>query len=69
MTSNAEFIASIEALLAAAKSYYDVEKHEYVARANMLEIVALPIRAPREATFRQLTNVSTFEGLIGRRSI
>ena len=71
MAPNAELVAPIEALLAAAKSY-DVEKPEYVARANMLEMVdALhyQLETPEEAVFRQLTNVSTFESSIGQCSI
>jgi hypothetical protein len=60
MPSNAELIASIEALLAAAKSY-DVERPDRVARTNMLDMVEklhYQLEAPEEAMFRQLTNVS-----------
>jgi hypothetical protein len=59
MSSNAELIASIEALLAKAKSY-DVEKPNRLARVEMLGMVdALhyQLESPEEAMFRQLTNV------------
>jgi len=59
MSSNAELIASIEALLAKAKSY-DVEKPDRLARVEMLGMVdALhyQLESPEEAMFRQLTNV------------
>jgi hypothetical protein len=59
MSTNAEFIASIEALLAAAKSY-NVEQPDRVARANMLGMVEdlhYKLESPEEAMFRQLTNV------------
>jgi hypothetical protein len=59
MSSNAELVASIEALLVAAKSY-NVEQPDRVARANMLGIVEslhYQLEAPEEAMFRQLTNV------------
>jgi hypothetical protein len=59
MSSDAEFVASIEALLAAAKSY-DVEKPDRVARVEMLGMVQAlhyQLEAPEEAMFRQLTNV------------
>lgn len=58
--ANTELIASIEALLAEAKSY-DEENPDRVVRAKMLEMVeALRYRleSPTEAMFRQLTNVS-----------
>jgi hypothetical protein len=70
MSTNAEFIASIEALLAAAKSY-DVEHPDRVARANMLgmvEALHYQLEAPEEAMFRQLTNVRSRDKLIARRS-
>ncbi|PMD66568.1 o-methyltransferas-like protein [Hyaloscypha bicolor E] len=60
MLSNAELIASIEALLAKAKSY-DVEKPDRLARVEMLGMVdALhyQLESPEEAMFRQLTNYS-----------
>jgi hypothetical protein len=59
MSSSAEFVASIEALLAAAKSY-DVETPDRVARVEMLGMVQAlhyQLEAPEEAMFRQLTNV------------
>lgn len=59
MSSNAEFVASIEALLAAAKAY-DVAKPDGVARVEMLGMVQAlhyQLEAPEEAMFRQLTNV------------
>ena len=62
MASNAEFIASIEALLAAAKSY-NVDEPDRIARANMLAMVEdlhYKLEAPEEAMFRQLTNVRPF---------
>jgi hypothetical protein len=58
MSSN-DLIASIEALLAKAKSY-DVEKPDRVARVEMLGMVEglhYQLEAPEEAMFRQLTNV------------
>lgn len=59
MSSNKEFVASIEALLAAAKSY-DVEKPDRLARVGMLgrvQALHYQLEAPEEAMFRQLTNV------------
>jgi hypothetical protein len=59
MPSNAEFITSIEALLAKAKSY-DVERPDHVARVEMLGMVQelhYQLESPEEAMFRQLTNV------------
>ncbi|KAE9378967.1 o-methyltransferas-like protein [Stipitochalara longipes BDJ] len=60
MSPNSELIASIEALLTAAKSY-NIEKPDHVARIEMLGMVdALHYRleSPEEAMFRQLTNYS-----------
>jgi hypothetical protein len=59
MSSNAEFVASIEALLTKAKSY-DVEKPDRLARVEMLGLVQelhYRLESPEEAMFRQLTNV------------
>jgi hypothetical protein len=59
MLSNTDFIASIEALLAKAKSY-DVEKPDRLVRVKMLGIVQelhYHLESPEEAMFRQLTNV------------
>ncbi|KAN0115172.1 o-methyltransferase-like protein [Hyaloscypha variabilis] len=60
MSTKSELIVSIEALLAAAKSY-DVDKTDHVARVEMLGMVdALhyQLETPEEAMFRQLTNYS-----------
>ena len=59
MSLNADLVASIEALLAVAKSY-NVKQPDRVARANMLEMAEdlhYKLEAPEEAMFRQLTNV------------
>ena len=59
MPSNKELVASIEALLAAAKSY-DVEKPDRLTRVEMLgrvQALHYQLEAPEEAMFRQLTNV------------
>ncbi|KUJ18938.1 o-methyltransferase-like protein [Mollisia scopiformis] len=60
MSTNGELVASIEALLAEAKSYNE-EQPDRVVRAKMLGMVeALHYRleSPAEAMFRQLTNYS-----------
>jgi hypothetical protein len=59
MPTNASFVASIEALLAAAKSY-DAERPDRLARVTMLGMVEdlhYQLEDPAEAMFRQLTNV------------
>ena len=59
MSTKSELVASIEALLATAKSY-DADKPDHVTRVEMLGMVdALhyQLEAPEEAMFRQLTNV------------
>ena len=60
MSSNAKLVASIEALLAVAKSY-NVEQPDRVKRANMLGMVDslhYQLEAPEEAMFRQLDRKS-----------
>lgn len=59
MSSTTDFIASIEALLTAAKTY-DVKNPDRLKRLQMLSMVdALhyELEDPAEAMFRQLTNV------------
>jgi len=59
MSTKSELVASIEALLATAKSY-DADKSDHMTRVEMLGMVdALhyQLEAPEEAMFRQLTNV------------
>ena len=59
MSANAKFVASIEALLAAAKGY-NVEEPDHVTRVDMLgqlEALHYQLEDPAEAMFRQITNV------------
>jgi hypothetical protein len=59
MSCNTKLVASIEDLLAAAKTY-NVEQPDHHARLKMLEIVQAlhyELEDPAEAMFRQLTNV------------
>jgi len=60
MSANANLVASIEALLTAAKGY-NVDKPDHVTRVNMLgqlEALHYQLEDPTEAMFRQLTNYS-----------
>lgn len=68
MSSNADLVASIEVLLAAAKSY-NVHEPDRGACADMLGMVEglhYQLDSPEEAMFRQLTNVSYAASIDGR---
>ncbi len=59
---HADLVTSIEALLAAARSYNAEHSDGAVQRAQMLGMVEslhYQLEAPEEAMFRQLTNVSS----------
>ncbi len=59
MATNAELVASIEALLAEVKSC-NIKRPDRVVRAKMLGMVEAlhhQLEDPAEAMFRQLTNV------------